>query len=190
MPCCWTIKCGPNNKKPTQRILFSALLYGNCRLWNFVFTGNMVIFVLILQYGRKMICFKLNNLKFSRPCCSFFWVLNLAPLDKDYFKTIFAIYLSWLSIIPEFHHSVQLWSSKLEIVIIWFLWKKKLQSCKLLMKKNIEMTVEIKFSGTSYVTDWLLLMVNLDVWGYIETLHCCWVPLPPLQTHSFSFLVV
>lgn len=79
----------------------------------------------------------------------FFLVLNLAPLDKDYFKTIVANYLSWLSIIPEFHHSVQLRSSKLEIVIIWFLWRKKLQSCKLLMKKNIEMTVEIKFSGTS-----------------------------------------
>lgn len=150
----------------------------------------MVIFVLMLQYGRRMICFKLNN-KFSRPSCSYFFlVLNLAPLDKDYFKTIVANYLTWLSIIPEFHHSVQLRSSKLEIVIIWFLWEKKLQSCKLLMKKNIEMTVEIKFSGTSNETDWLLLVVNLDVWGYIETLHCCWVPLPPLQTQSFSFLVV
>lgn len=116
LSCCWTIKCGPNNKKPTQRILFSALLYGNCRLSNFVFTGNMVIFVLILQYGRKMICFKLNNLKFSRPSCSFFLVLNLAPLDKDYFKTTVANYLSWLSIIPDFHHSEQLMSSKLEIV--------------------------------------------------------------------------
>lgn len=73
LSCCWTIKCGPNNKKPTQRILFSALLYGNCRLSNFVFTGNMVIFVLILQYGKRMIYFKLNNLKFSRPSCSFFF---------------------------------------------------------------------------------------------------------------------
>lgn len=81
-------------QKQTQRILFSALLYGNCRLSNFVFTGNMVIFVLILQYGKKMIYFKLNNLKFSRPSCSFifFLVLNLAPLDKDYFKTIVANY--------------------------------------------------------------------------------------------------
>lgn len=80
-------------QKQTQRILFSALLYGNCRLSNFVFTGNMVIFVLILQYGKRMIYFKLNNLKFSRPSCSFFFlVLNLAPLDKDYFKTIVANY--------------------------------------------------------------------------------------------------
>lgn len=147
MSCCWTIKCGPNNKKPTQRILFSALLYGNCRLWNFVFTGNMVIFVLILQYGRKMICFKLNNLKFSRPCCSFFWVLNLAPLDKDYFKTIFAIYLSWLSIIPEFHHSVQLWSSKLEIVIIWFFEKKNYNHANCSWRKTLKWLLKLSSRG-------------------------------------------
>lgn len=134
-------------QKQTQRILFSALLYGNCRLSNFVFTGNMVIFVLMLQYGRRMICFKLNN-KFSRPSCSYFFlVLNLAPLDKDYFKTIVANYLSWLSIIPEFHHSVQLRSSKLEIVIIWFLWKKNYNHANCSWRKTLKWLLKLSSRG-------------------------------------------
>lgn len=74
LSCCWTIKCAPKNKNKHRE--YSLVLYCmeilDFRTLYLLVTWSFLC-MLILQYGRRMICFKLNN-KFSRPSCSyFFW---------------------------------------------------------------------------------------------------------------------
>lgn len=116
LSCCWTIKCAPNNKN--QHREYSLVLY--CmEIVDFRTLYLLVTWSFLCWYYSMVEEWSVLSLiipSFQGHVVHFFLVLNLAPLDKDYFKTIVANYLSWLSIILEFHHSEQLMSSKLEIV--------------------------------------------------------------------------